>query len=188
MGRGFPCTLGRGGIRSNKQEADGATPAGCLRIVGMLYRPDRVARPQPWARPVGHGDLWSDAPLDSAYNQLLRAPYAPSHEKLHRADPLYDLVLLTDWNWPLAVAGRGSAIFVHQYRRMGFPTEGCIALRRDHLHWIARRITWGARLIISEGRRAYGHRRWSRLRPGESILNRAIKHAIATRHAIRNAG
>ena len=147
-GRCFPCSVGRGGLTADKREGDGATPRGAHRIVGMLYRPDRLAPPTPWARPIGPGDLWSDDIRDPAYNHLVRASHAFSHEVLRRADPLYDLVLITDWNWPDAVPGAGSAIFVHQWRRPGFPTEGCVALRRDHLAWIARRIAPGARLIV----------------------------------------
>ena len=79
---------------------------------------------------------------------MVRAPYAPSHERLWRADPLYDLVILTDWNWPFAEKGRGSAIFIHSWRRPGAPTEGCVALRRDHLLWIAPRIKLQTRLIV----------------------------------------
>ena len=41
------------------------------------------------------------------------------NERLRRADPLYDLVILTDWNWPSAERGRGSAIFMHRWRRGG---------------------------------------------------------------------
>ncbi|TMV04886.1 hypothetical protein FGK63_17555 [Ruegeria sediminis] len=147
-GRLFPCSVGKGGVSRNKREGDGATPVGRHRIVGMLYRPDRMDAPAPWAVPIGPGDLWSDDMGDAGYNQLVRAPYKHSHERLRRADPLYDLVLITDWNWPDAVPGRGSAIFVHQWRRPGFPTEGCVAFRRDHLRWIAGRILPGARLII----------------------------------------
>jgi L,D-peptidoglycan transpeptidase YkuD (ErfK/YbiS/YcfS/YnhG family) len=80
---------------------------------------------------------------------LVRAPYPHSHERLRRADPLYDLVILTDWNWPYAVKGRGSAIFIHQYRRPGYPTEGCVAFSRSHLHQIARRIRYRTRLIVA---------------------------------------
>lgn len=148
-GRVFPCTLGRGGVRADKREGDGATPAGRHRIVGMLYRPDRMAPPAPWARPIRPGDLWSDDLRDPAYNTLVRAPHGFGHERMRRADPLYDLVLLTDWNWPDAVPGRGSAIFLHRWRRPGYPTEGCIALRPDHLRWIAARIAPGAGLIVA---------------------------------------
>ena len=147
-GRRYPCSIGRGGIAAQKAEGDGATPRGVMRIVGMMYRPDRIPAPAPWAVPIRPGDLWSDASGDAAYNQLVRAPYGASHERMRRADPLYDLVLLTDWNWPDAVPGRGSAIFLHQQRRPGYPTEGCVALARRHLHAIAPRITPGTRLIV----------------------------------------
>ncbi|WP_424831657.1 L,D-transpeptidase family protein [Ruegeria sp.] len=148
LGRVFPCAIGKGGLSNSKREGDGATPTGTHRIVGMLYRPDRLVAPTPWARPIGPQDLWSDDQSQSDYNQLVQTPYAGSHEYLRRSDPLYDLVLLTDWNWPNAIPGCGSAIFLHQWRRPGFPTEGCVAFRRDHLLWIARQILPGTRLII----------------------------------------
>ena len=146
----WPCTIGRGGLSDKKREGDGATPVGVHRIVGLLYRPDRMARPTDWAVPIRPGDLWSDDPKHQDYNLMVRAPYPHSHEVLRRADPLYDLVLLTDWNWPLAVKGRGSAIFLHRWRRPGFPTEGCIAFRPDHLRQIVERLRPEARLIVTE--------------------------------------
>lgn len=148
FGRLYPCTIGKGGITSRKREGDGATPRGVHRIVGMLYRPDRMARPTDWALPIGPSDLWSDDPKAEDYNMMVRAPYPFSHERLRRADPLYDLVILTDWNWPYAVPGRGSAIFIHQWRRPGYPTEGCIALTRADLLNVARRIRFATRLIV----------------------------------------
>lgn len=146
--RRFACTLGRGGLTSAKAEGDGATPRGVHGLVGMLYRPDRIARPADWAVPIGPCDLWSDDPAHEDYNLMVRVPYPHRHERLRRADPAYDLVLLTNWNWPRAVRGRGSAIFIHQWRRPGFPTAGCIGLARVDLHWIAPRIRIGSRLIV----------------------------------------
>ncbi|WP_340240760.1 L,D-transpeptidase family protein [Sulfitobacter pontiacus] len=148
QGQLYPCTIGKTGITHNKREGDKATPAGIHRIVGMLYRPDRIPAPVPWAMPIGPRDLWSDDGTQDDYNSLVQAPYPHSHEVLRRADPLYDLVILTDWNWPDAVAGRGSAIFIHQQRRPGYPTEGCVALSRAHLHQIAARLTRHSRLIV----------------------------------------
>jgi L,D-peptidoglycan transpeptidase YkuD (ErfK/YbiS/YcfS/YnhG family) len=148
-GRTFPCSIGKGGLSRHKQEGDGATPQGVHQIVGMLYRRDRVARPVSWAVPIGPRDLWSDDTRDPGYNTHVRAPHDFSFECLRRGDPLYDLVLLTNWNWPDGQPGKGSAIFVHQWRRPGYPTEGCIALRRDHLRWIAEQICKGTRLIVS---------------------------------------
>lgn len=147
-GRQFPCVVGRGGITGDKCEGDGATPRGTHRIVGLLYRPDRMARPTDWAVPIGPGDLWSDDPTHEDYNLMVRAPYAHSHEHLRRSDPLYDLVLITDWNWPRAEQGKGSAIFIHRWRRPGYPTEGCVGLRPEHLTWIAPRIRYATRLIV----------------------------------------
>jgi L,D-peptidoglycan transpeptidase YkuD (ErfK/YbiS/YcfS/YnhG family) len=148
QGRRYPCTIGKTGTTARKREGDGATPIGVHRIVGMLYRPDRISRPADWALPIGPYDLWSDDAADEDYNTMVRAPYPHSHEKLRRADPLYDLVILTDWNWPYAVRGRGSAIFIHQYRRPGYPTEGCIALSRCDLREIASKIKYRTRLIV----------------------------------------
>ena len=150
MGRVLPCTIGKGGLSGNKREGDGATPVGTHRIAGMLYRPDRLPRPAPWAAPIGPGDLWSDDTNDGRYNLQVRAPYAFNHEKLRRADPLYDLVLITDWNWPDAIPGKGSAIFIHQWRRPGHPTEGCVAFSRQDLHWLAARVKIGTRVIVPE--------------------------------------
>ncbi|KIC40738.1 hypothetical protein RA27_13340 [Ruegeria sp. ANG-R] len=150
LGHVFPCAVGKGGLTRTKKEGDGATPVGVHHIVGMLYRADRIPRPAPWARPIGPRDLWSDDVKDLAYNHLVQAPHDYSHEKLRRADPLYDLILITDWNYPDAIPGNGSAIFLHQWRRPRYPTEGCIAFGRSHLRWIARQIAPGTRLIIPE--------------------------------------
>jgi L,D-peptidoglycan transpeptidase YkuD (ErfK/YbiS/YcfS/YnhG family) len=81
---------------------------------------------------------------------MVRAPYDASAERLFRGDRLYDLVLLTDWNWPRAERGRGSAIFLHRWRGPGRPTEGCVALARSDLRWIVSRIEYGTRLIVPE--------------------------------------
>lgn len=148
MGRDLPCSVGKGGISTDKREGDGATPVGVHHIVGMLFRPDRVAQPAAWAQPIGPADLWSDDARDTDYNHHVRAPYAGSHEALRRADRLYDLVLLTDWNYPDAVPGRGSAIFVHRWRKPRHPTEGCVAFAPDDLLWIARLIQPGSRLVV----------------------------------------
>lgn len=147
-GRLLPCSIGRTGVSTSKQEGDSATPVGAHRIVGMLYRPDRISRPTYWAKTITPGDLWSDDSGDSAYNHHVRTPYPHSHEHLRRGDPLYDLVIVLDWNWPDARPGKGSAIFIHQWRRPGFPTEGCIAFSRSDLHWLAARVQPGTRVIV----------------------------------------
>ncbi|MRX49723.1 L,D-transpeptidase family protein [Paracoccus sp. S-4012] len=149
----MPCAVGRGGIvpGAAKREGDGATPTGAHRIEAVLYRPDRIASPCGWAWPLRAGDLWCDESGHPAYNRLVPAPLAASHERLWRADPLYDLILVLDWNRAPVRPGAGSAIFVHQWRRPGYPTAGCIALARADLHWIAARLSPGARLLVPVG-------------------------------------
>lgn len=149
-GRVIPCAIGKTGVTATKREGDGATPAGVMRITGLWYRPDRLARPAPWARAIGPGDLWCDDPGHPAYNRHARAPLTASHERMRRADPLYDLMLTTDWNWPRAVPGQGSAIFLHQWRRPGFGTEGCIAFARADLIRLARQAPPGTRIIVPQ--------------------------------------
>ena len=148
--RRFPCTNGRGGITDDKREGDGGTPVGSHRIVGMLYRPDRIARHAlpDWAVPIRPGDLWSDDPNDFDYNQLVRAPYPFSHERLSRSDPQYDLILITDWNWDDPTPGAGSAIFIHTRHSPSHPTAGCIGLSRQNLLWIANHLRPESRLIV----------------------------------------
>lgn len=150
LGRRFACAVGRGGIvpARAKREGDGATPAGVHRLVGMLYNPARLTAPADWALPVSHADRWSDDPRDPDYNLMVRLPHGFGHERLVRPDPLYDLIVLSDWNWPEAVPGRGSAIFIHTWRRPRYPTAGCVAFARADLLWIAPRITHQTRLVI----------------------------------------
>lgn len=149
--RRFACAIGRGGITADKREGDGATPAGRHKITGILFRPERIAarRLPRHARAIGLRDLWCDDPAHPAYNRPVRAPLNAGHEALRRADPLYDLILTTDWN-ARGVPGKGSAIFVHIWRQPHYPTAGCVALARADLIWITRRLTPASTLIVRD--------------------------------------
>ena len=156
--RTLPCVIGRNGITSFKREGDKKTPSGKHQIVGMLYRPDRIKRPRSWALPIRPRYIWSDDIKDPDYNLMGSTPTLFRYERLFRPDHLYDIVILTNWNWPYAVKGRGSAIFIHSWRKKGYPTEGCIALSKYNLLKVAKFIDFGSRLIIPET--LHAHRRW----------------------------
>ena len=137
LGRHFwPCALGRGGVIADKREGDGGTPAGRFPWRRVLYRADRLARP---ATPLACGiiapeDGWCDDPADAAnYNRPVTLPYGGSHEQLWRPDGLYDVILIPGHNDDPPVPGLGSAIFIHVARPDYAPTEGCVALRLEHL-------------------------------------------------------
>ncbi len=133
--RTFRAVVGRGGVRRDKREGDGATPVGLLPLRRVLYRADRLPPPMCSVpvEPVAPDDGWCDDPNDTAYNRLVRLPYEASHEELWRQDDLYDVIGVLGWNDSPVQRGRGSAIFLHVARRDYGPTEGCIALARTDL-------------------------------------------------------
>ena len=147
-GRFFPASIGKTGITANKREGDNATPSGNHKIISVLYRPDRVRKPCDWAKTIKPYDIWSDDVKDPNYNRIGKHPYGYNHEVLSRPDPLYDVLLLTDWNWPLPTKGKGSAIFVHSWRKPRHPTEGCVALASHHLLWITKRLKPYSKVIV----------------------------------------
>lgn len=133
--RSYRCALGRGGVREEKIEGDGATPVGSFALRRVLYRPDRLEAPEtalPLA-PVEPDQGWCDAPADPMYNRQVRLPYPASHEKLWRDDHLYDVIVVLGHNDDPPEPGAGSAIFMHVARADYGPTEGCVALRLPDL-------------------------------------------------------
>ena len=129
------CTLGAPGIRVDKREGDGATPAGVFPLRRVLWRADRLARPAtrlPCAA-IGPQDGWCDWPADPLYNRQVRLPYPARHERLWRDDSLYDIVVVLGHNDDPVRPGAGSAVFMHLARADGGPTAGCVGLTRVDL-------------------------------------------------------
>jgi L,D-peptidoglycan transpeptidase YkuD (ErfK/YbiS/YcfS/YnhG family) len=129
------CALGRGGVTRIKREGDGATPAGRYRLLRLIVRRDRLpGPPSPLpARAMRSDDAWCEDPTHGRYNTSVRAPSPAAQDHMWRADHLYDIVGLLDWNFTPRVRGRGSAIFLHLARPGLTPTAGCIALRGPEL-------------------------------------------------------
>src|ERR1051325_9452394 len=77
---------GRGGVRADKREGDGASPAGTFALLRGYYRADRRPAP-PSALPMAAlrpEDVWVDDPADPNYNRLVTLPYAGHHEEMWR--------------------------------------------------------------------------------------------------------
>jgi L,D-peptidoglycan transpeptidase YkuD (ErfK/YbiS/YcfS/YnhG family) len=129
------CAIGRGGVRRDKAEGDGATPAGCWPIRRVLYRADRLERPATAfpCDPVQPHDGWCDAPGDPQYNRLVQLPYQGRHERLWRDEEVYDCIVVLGYNDAPVRADAGSAVFLHVARTDLAPTEGCVALLRGDL-------------------------------------------------------
>jgi L,D-peptidoglycan transpeptidase YkuD (ErfK/YbiS/YcfS/YnhG family) len=133
--RQAPCALGPGGIKREKREGDGVTPAGLFPLRRVLYRADRIAKPKT-SLPVmalEEDDGWCDAPRDLAYNTQVKLPFDASHERLWRDDHVYDVIVVVGHNDDPVLAYGGSAIFLHIARDDFAPTQGCVAMERDDL-------------------------------------------------------
>ncbi|WP_142849200.1 L,D-transpeptidase [Telmatospirillum sp. J64-1] len=124
------CVLGKGGIRQDKREGDGATPVGSFPLRRVLYRPDRIAPPRTALPvfPISPRDGWCDDPGHPDYNRPVTLPHPARHETLWREDHVYDLIVILGHNDDPPVPGAGSAIFMHLARPGREPTEGCVAL------------------------------------------------------------
>ena len=129
------CALGRSGVRQDKREGDGATPAGTFLMRRVLYRADRLAPPPtglPTA-PLAPDDGWCDDAADRLYNRPVCLPYKGRCERLWRRDRLYDVIVVIGHNDDPVVPGAGSAIFLHVAKDGYAPTAGCIALAQEDL-------------------------------------------------------
>lgn len=150
----YRCAVGRGGIRADKREGDGASPVGRFRLEDVFYRPDRLGAPATTlpVAPLRETDGWCDDPAHPDYNRKVALPHPARCERLWRDDALYDIVVATDHNTGPAVPGAGSAIFVHVAGGPDYPpTEGCVAFALPDLRTILAAWTAADRLVIVEG-------------------------------------
>jgi L,D-peptidoglycan transpeptidase YkuD (ErfK/YbiS/YcfS/YnhG family) len=141
---------GRGGVRADKREGDGASPEGIFPLLHGYYRPDRIARPASGLAMTAlqPDDGWVDDPADPNYNRPVKLPYPASHEEMWLSDGLYDLVVVIGYNTAPVVPGRGSAIFLHVARPDFSPTAGCIAIGREVLAGLLGLLAPGSAITI----------------------------------------
>jgi L,D-peptidoglycan transpeptidase YkuD (ErfK/YbiS/YcfS/YnhG family) len=146
----IPCAIGRSGIGHDKIEGDGKTPAGCFAIPWFLFRPDAGFRPRQNFRalPIRRDSAWCDDPNDRNYNRPVRLPYGNSREGMWRADRLYDVIGILDYNMRPRARGRGSAIFFHLARPDLSPTAGCVALRAADMRRLLPRLSQRVVMVI----------------------------------------
>jgi L,D-peptidoglycan transpeptidase YkuD (ErfK/YbiS/YcfS/YnhG family) len=160
----LPCALGRSGLMHLKREGDGATPAGRMRLLSLVLRPDRgpppvSALPSCVMRP---NDGWCEDKTSGRYNRPIRLPATDGHETMWRADHLYDMVGIFDWNLSPRIRGRGSAIFLHLARPGYGPTAGCIALSRRDLRLLLAAAGPRPVFVVGDKPRRHGARKINR--------------------------
>jgi L,D-peptidoglycan transpeptidase YkuD (ErfK/YbiS/YcfS/YnhG family) len=131
----YDCVLGRSGVIDGalKREGDGHTPAGIYPLTESFgYYPQELISFN--YRMVTKDDLWIDDVQSPDYNTWVKAPTsAKSFEVLRRDDQQYALAVVIDYNRSPILPSKGSAIFMHVWRRYNHPTAGCVALSERHL-------------------------------------------------------
>jgi len=131
----YRCAIGKNGVTENKTEGDGKTPIGCFEIKKVLYRKDRIKKPQTklLVEAIEENDGWCDDVNDKNYNRQIKLPYNAHCEKLWRDDEIYDIIVVLGFNDNPVILGKGSAIFLHIAGKDYSPTSGCIALSKKDL-------------------------------------------------------
>jgi L,D-peptidoglycan transpeptidase YkuD (ErfK/YbiS/YcfS/YnhG family) len=142
---------GRAGVKADKREGDGATPAGTYPLVSILYRPDKVPAPRSQlpVRALTSTDGWVDEPADVNYNRPVSLPYPASAEEMWREDDLYDALVVIGYNMEPVISGAGSAIFLHVATPDFAPTAGCIAVKREVLLGLLPVLSPGSKITIT---------------------------------------
>jgi L,D-peptidoglycan transpeptidase YkuD (ErfK/YbiS/YcfS/YnhG family) len=149
-GHAVPVALGRGGVKANKREGDGATPKGTFRPRQLWWRADRHPRPQTFLpiRAIAPEDAWCEDPASRHYNQPVRLDQANGADRLRRADRLYDFIVEIDHNASPRIKGRGSAVFLHLARENFGPTAGCVSMTKPAMLRLLQRLGPETKIVI----------------------------------------
>ena len=147
----FRCALGKAGVQGSKREGDNVTPKGTFKIVKIYYRSDRIKKISSKFRPIKITKSmgWCDDPNSKNYNQLIKLPTKYGHEKLHKKNNVYDLIVVLNYNMNPIIKNKGSAIFIHVAKKKYKKTAGCIALKKIHLLSLIKKIEKNTKVIIN---------------------------------------
>ena len=147
----FRCALGEAGIGRKLKEGDKITPEGIFKIIKVYYRPDRIKKIITNFKTVKikKNMGWCDDSKSLTYNRQIKLPSKFTHEKLYRRDNIYNLIAVLNYNMNPTVKRNGSAIFIHIAKKNYKPTAGCIALKREDLIKLLKKIKKNTRIKIS---------------------------------------
>ena len=95
---------------------------------------------------------WCDDPSSKKYNKLVILHFKFSHEKLYKKENVYDIILVLNYNTNPIKKNKGSAIFIHVAKKNYKKTEGCIALKKNHILKLIKAINSKTKVIIENRR------------------------------------
>ena len=142
VGGPYTARVGRNGVRRNKREGDGSTPAGTFPIGRMMYgNSPSPGVSYPYVR-LRCGDWWVEDSKSPAYNTFQRIgcgrkpPFKVTTPDMSASPRAYAHLAVIEYNMHPVVPGRGSGIFLHV--QIGKATSGCVSLRRPALVHVLR--------------------------------------------------
>jgi L,D-peptidoglycan transpeptidase YkuD (ErfK/YbiS/YcfS/YnhG family) len=146
----YRCALGISGIKKNKIEGDGATPAGTYKLIKLYYRKDRISFIKSAIKKIiiKKKTGWCDDIRSKFYNKEVKLPSKYSHEKFYRRDNVYDIIGILNYNIKPTIKGKGSAISLHLAKKKFAKTKGCVALKKKDLIYILSKINKNTKIKI----------------------------------------
>ena len=136
------CAVGKRGIGFKKKEGDFLTPIGLYKIKYILYRKDRIKKiPSKFRKITIKKNMgWCDDPKSKQYNKLVNLPFSYGCEQLFKKENIYDIILVLNYNMNPVKKNKGSAIFVHVAKKNYEKTQGCVAVTKQDLLKILKKI------------------------------------------------
>lgn len=136
-----------------KKEGDGRSPAGVFDLGGVWGAHENVKKhPKTFYHRVTSRDLWVEDPASEHYNRFLTLPREPStpwekKAQMVQNDYPHSLKMFIAHNAPpKVVAGGGSSIFFHIWRREGAAASaGCTTMPEDKLRQLIAAVDPGRR-------------------------------------------
>ena len=136
------CALGKRGIANKRKEGDFVTPRGKYKIKYILYRKDRIKKIDSKIKKIAikKNMGWCNDSKSKNYNKLIKIPSVYNFEKLFKSNNTYDILIVLNYNMNPTIKNKGSAIFIHVAKKNYKKTEGCIALKKNDLLKIIKKL------------------------------------------------
>ena len=145
------CSIGKRGIGNKKKEGDLITPKGKYKIKFILYRKDRIQIKSKIKKIVIKKNIgWCDDPKSKQYNKLINLPSSYKYEKLYKRENVYDIIIVLSYNMNPIIKNKGSAIFIHVAKKNYKKTEGCVAVKKEHLIKIIKDLKKNTMVLIDD--------------------------------------
>ena len=118
------------------------TPKGKYKIKYILYRKDRIKKIDTKIKKIAikKNMGWCNDSKSKNYNRLIKLPSVYNFEKLFKNNNTYDILIVLDYNMNPTIKNKGSAIFIHVAKKNYKKTEGCIALKKNDLLKIIKKL------------------------------------------------